>query len=88
MTLKTLIDNGLLNNCSMIGVDEVDVSSSFNIEENDLFVYIEEDYYKFPLDNTVEFDGLSISVNDHKNTEHDLYFMICSTIDPEKFKNL
>lgn len=86
MTLKNLIDNGLLNNCSMIGMDEVDVSSSFNIEENDLFVYIEEDYYKFPLDNTVEFDGLSISVKDYTNTEHDLHFMTCSTLDPEKFK--
>jgi len=87
MTLKNLIDNGLLHNCSMIGVDEVDICSSFCVEENDLIVYFDDGLLrKFPLDNKVEFDGLFISVKDSRNKERDLHFLTCSTIDPEKFK--
>ena len=88
MTLRNLIDNGLLNNTSMICIADCETVPSFQIEDNFLKLHRKnERVLLFPLNNEVIFDGLFLAVEDELKTEYDLSFLTCTTIDPESFKN-
>ena len=88
MTLRNLIDNGLLNNVSMICIADCEAVPSFQIEDNFLKLHRKnERVLLFPLNNEVIFDGLFLTVEDELETEYDLSFLTCTTIDPESFKN-
>ncbi len=88
MTLKNLIDHGLLNNTSMICIADCETVPSFQIEDNFLKLHRKnERVLLFPLNNEVIFDGLFLTVEDELETEYHLSFLTCTTIDPESFKN-
>ncbi len=88
MTLRNLIDNGLLNNTSMICIADWEAVPSFQNEDNFLKLHRKnERVLLFPLNNEVIFDGLFLTVEDELETEYDLSFLTCTTIDPESFKN-
>jgi len=87
MTLRNLIDNGLLNNVSMICAGDSEIGTCFQIIDDFLNVYVDDEFFCFPLDNEVVFDGLFIIVKDKRKSEHYLSFLTCTTIDPESFKN-
>ena len=88
MTLKNLIDHGLLNNTSMICIADCETVPSFQIEDDCLKLHRKnERVLLFPLNNEVIFDGLFLTVEDELETEYDLSFLNCTTIDPESFKN-
>lgn len=89
MTLRNLIDNGLLNNVRIIYIDNCGMKTSFQIEDDFLNVYIDVNDIPlcFPLDNEVVFEGLYILIKDKHKIEYYLSFLTCTTIDPESFKN-
>lgn len=93
MTLRTLINNGLLNNCTRIHVGAIDAATSFKIENDFLILYFEDREFgflrSFPLDNEVKFDKfnhVSLRAKDSMNAESDLCFMISYFLNLEKFK--
>ncbi len=89
MTLRNLIDNGLLHNVSIICIGDAEMGNSFQIEDDFLNVYIDVNDIPlcFPLDNEAIFDGLYILIKDKHKIEYHLSFLTCTTIDPESFKN-
>jgi len=88
MTLRNLIDHGLLNNTSMICIADCETVPSFQIEDDFLKLHRKnERVLLFPLNNEVIFDGLFLTVEDELEIEYDLSFLNCTTIDPESFKN-
>lgn len=97
MTLRNLIDKGLLSEASQIDIDEADIGVSFFVdtviqhtpekkEIEVLRVETSDDMITdFPLDSEVEFDGLAIVMNSRFNVSHELYFKKVVDIDPSKF---
>ena len=87
MTLRTIIDNGLLKNCNMVIVDDWDVCDCFTTTAETLNLHFDT-ITKFPKDNEVTYDGVSIFMKDSTDTDYELSFLSCSTIDPEKYAKL
>lgn len=87
MTLKKLIDNGLLLSCGMITVDDCTYSycDYFSVADEMLNVYFGDDVLNFNLDNEVIFNGSSITVKNKSGRNYKLSFLSCSAIDPKKY---
>lgn len=84
MTLRTLINNGLLKNCNMVIVDDSEVCSCFTTDSETLNLHFDT-ITKFPKDNEVIYDGLSIFIKDSTGTDYELSFLSCSAINPKKY---
>lgn len=90
MTLRQLIDNGILNKTSQIEVGDDFFGTAFSVDEKPnakdyLTVYSDDESFCFELDQAVEIDGLVVIASTEKGYSCELHFVQKTDLDPSLY---